>query len=480
MGLAAVLFGTAQVHGDPKEYKIQVKERREGEVKRCYSIEIKREFGGENFGCIEFVWDGDKLTSLGGGDLTRDRASYFLLLKKGRPQGVQEKSSSSFWYSAPFFVRGRDYGCFFTLAFYCELVVRADRKGKDIREAFLTVRDQSGWNLCAISDIPVYVGNIREAHVIADYYDKSKLPDWALERCSSNDCCGLIPWEHLEYIAKRAGTEGKYRLEEGEQEESGCNPSYHGSDESEDEGFSYDEDFSYGRDSRSNLSRTVLSTQDRIKALFEEDKARREKDPEREKERRMREESQIRACNRIRELIRMDLESRKIKEANKIEKNEIILEEPKVEDKKEEKLFNKSSKEDYFKGFDAFKDKLNAEFKAHFEKENSGKNEIKIGDKKSKEPEIFKSEDCFGFPESRFEFSEVMNSKPIKIEYKEERDKESFEEEEDEKEDVKIGQSEINFEKSPVESICNESSENSEKSEHRGKLLKYTSDSDDE
>ena len=225
---------------------------------------------------------------------------------------------------------------------------------------------------------------------------------------------------------------------------------------------------------------TKQTTSERIKALFEADWARREKDPEREKGRRMREKAAINTRNRIRELIRMDLESRKIKEGNKIEKNEIILEEPKVEDKKEEKLFNKSSKEDYFKGFDAFKDKLNAEFKAHFEKENSWKNEIKIGDKKSKEPEIFKSEDCFGFPESRFEFSEVMNSKPIKIEYKEERDKESFEEEEDEKEDVKIGQSEINFEKSPVESICNESSENSEKSEHRGKLLKYTSDSDDE
>ena len=128
-----------------------------------------------------------------------------------------------------------------------------------------------------------------------------------------------------------------------------------------------------------------MKASDRIKALFEEDKRRREKDLEREKERRMREEAQIRACNRIRELIRIDLESRElIKEDNKIGKNEIILEEPKCEDKKEEKLFEGFSKEDYFKGFDAFKDKLNAEFKTHFKKGRVEKNEITIEDEKRK------------------------------------------------------------------------------------------------
>ena len=87
--------------------------------------------------------------------------------------------------------------------------------------------------------------------------------------------------------------------------------------------------------------------------------------------------------------------------------------------------------EDYFKGFDAFKDKLSAEFKKNLEKSKSEKNEIKIEGKKSKEPEIFKSKDCFEFPESRFEFSEVVNPNPIKIEDKKEQKREHFEEEDD-------------------------------------------------
>ena len=114
----------------------------------------------------------------------------------------------------------------------------------------------------------------------------------------------------------------------------------------------------------------------------------------------MREEAQIRARNRIREFIRIDLGSRKIKEDNKIGKNEIIVEDQKCEDKKEEKLFEKSTKEDYFKGFDAFKENLSAEFKTHFKKGRVEKNEITIEDEKK---------------------------------------------EEDKKEDVKIGQSEITF-----------------------------------
>jgi len=144
----------------------------------------------------------------------------------------------------------------------------------------------------------------------------------------------------------------------------------------------------------------LIPTKARIKALFEADRARREKDPELEKERMRREKAAIDACNRIRELIRIDLGSRKIKEDKKTEKNEIILEEPKCEDKKEEKLFERNSKEDYFKGFDAFKENLSAEFKTHFKKGRVEKNEITIEDEKK---------------------------------------------EEDKKEDVKIGQSEITF-----------------------------------
>lgn len=145
-----------------------------------------------------------------------------------------------------------------------------------------------------------------------------------------------------------------------------------------------------------------LTTQARIKALFEEDKRRREKDPEREKERKMREEAQIRARNRIRELIRIDLESRElIKEDNKIGKNEIIVEDQKCEDKKEEKLFERNSKEDYFKGFDAFKEDLSAELKTHFKKGRVEKNEIIIEDEKKEEDKkedgkIDQSEITFG------------------------------------------------------------------------------------
>ena len=153
----------------------------------------------------------------------------------------------------------------------------------------------------------------------------------------------------------------------------------------------------------------------------------------------MREEAQIRARNRIRELIGIDLERRKIKEDKKIGKNEIILEEPKFEDKKEEKIFEGFSKEDYFKGFDAFKENLSAEFK-----------------------KIFKSKDCFEFSGSRFEFSEVVNSNRMKIE--------------DKKEDTKIDQREITFgNKSLAESIYNDKS--SKKSE---KLDGDYSSSDDE
>lgn len=127
---------------------------------------------------------------------------------------------------------------------------------------------------------------------------------------------------------------------------------------------------------------------------------------------------QIQTRNRIRELIRIDPESRKLKEDKTIGKNEIILEEPMCEDKKERKFFERFSKEDYFKGFDAFKENLSAEFKKNPKKNKSEKNEVKIESKKSKEPEIFKSKDCFEFPENRFKFPEVVNANRIKIEDK--------------------------------------------------------------
>jgi len=207
--------------------------------------------------------------------------------------------------------------------------------------------------------------------------------------------------------------------------------------ESENEEAKKEEDDEEGSGSRKSFESKEkgrrykpMTTSERIKALFEEDKRRREKDPELEKERMRREKAVISACNRIRELIRIDLESRKlIKEGNKIGKNEIILEEPKCEDKKEEKLFERNSKEDYFKGFDAFKEDLSAEFETHFKKGRVEKNEITIEDEKK---------------------------------------------EEDKKEDVKIDQSEITFgNKSLAESICNKSS-------GRENLSKFAFDSDDE
>ena len=64
-----------------------------------------------------------------------------------------------------------------------------------------------------------------------------------------------------------------------------------------------------------------------------------------------REKAVINARNRIRELIRIDLESRKIKEDKKIGKNEIILEGAIVEDENGvgEKVFDDEGV-CYFKG----------------------------------------------------------------------------------------------------------------------------------
>lgn len=163
-------------------------------------------------------------------------------------------------------------------------------------------------------------------------------------------------------------------------------------------------------------SEELSPTQARIKALFEADGARREKDPELEKERMRREKAVISARNRIREFIRIDLESRKIKEDKKIGKNEIILEGAKCEDKKEEKLFEGFSKEDYFKGFDAFKENLSSEFKARLKKGKVEKNEIIIEDEKKEEDKkedkkIDQSEITFG---NKSLAESIYNDKSIK------------------------------------------------------------------
>ena len=130
------------------------------------------------------------------------------------------------------------------------------------------------------------------------------------------------------------------------------------------------------------LEKELNSARVRIKALFKREQFMREKDPERKQEITMMNEVVINARNRIRELVKIDSESRKLKEGNKIEKNEIILEEPKFEDKKDGKLFEPLSNEDYFKGFDAFKEKLSAEFKKNLKKRKSKKNKIMIEGKK--------------------------------------------------------------------------------------------------
>ena len=130
------------------------------------------------------------------------------------------------------------------------------------------------------------------------------------------------------------------------------------------------------------LEKELTPAQVRIRALFKREQFMRGKDPERKQEIRMMNEAVINARNRIRELIKIDPESRKLKEGNKIEKNEIIIEEPKFEDKKDGKLPEPLSNKDYFKGFGAFKEELSAEFKKNLKKRKSKKNKIMIEDKK--------------------------------------------------------------------------------------------------
>ena len=419
MGLAAVPFGTAQVHGEPFSYRVNVERYEQDGVLR-FEIKVKGLSqdgvfsGGER---VQIAWQ------------LEDGWSPCLCcnpLKEGK-KGMVDRCSI-FTVKSLSYLPSKEYEVnFITKRREVRFgLICMSEEGEVKNVVFLVdALNEPESNVIVYSDVPVFfVGKFALA---------------ATNNIGNREQLLLL---HLkeEFFNRLVEKSRIVVLEENE------------SDEEEDE---CDEE-----------PAKPMKASDRIKALFEEDKRRREKDPELEKERMWREKATINARNRIRELIRMDLESRKIKEANKIEKNEIILEEPKVEDKKEEKLFNKSSKEDYFKGFDAFKEKLSREFKAHFEKENSGKNEIKIGDKKSKEPEIFKSEDCFEFPESRFEFSEVVNPNPIKIE--------------DKKEDVKIDRIDITFgKKSLAESICNDkSSEKSEKSDDEDSVSKLTLGSD--
>ena len=413
MGLAAVPFGTAQVHGDPIEYKIQVKERREGEVERHYSIELKREFGGENFACMEFVWTGKKLTKLRGVDSRECGYSLFMFRKMGKLKSRRNAFASSFWHVASFFIDCGEKCKVLAPSFRSELIVKTNGDEGDFFEAFLLIQGNEQYSqnqkLPIISDIPVHTNGVEKVYVIGDRYDTSKVPDCVLEDS----------YKGISYNSHMRGEES-----ESSESEEGVTDEVSEDNESKE------------KEPEKRTEAKSMTTSERIKALFKADRARREKDPEREKERRMREEAQIRACDRIRKLIRIDRARREIKENDKIGENEIRLEEPKVEDEKKEKLFDPLSKEDYFKGFDAFKENLAKDMTKSFSNliakdAKRVKGGTGIGEKKSKEPEIFNSEDCFEFSESRLEFSEIVNPNQIKIE--------------DKKEDEKIDQSEINF-----------------------------------
>ena len=277
MGLAAVPFGTAQVHGKPTEYRIEVKRVNEEyrfKVTVAYSFKMEVVEKSDE---MKIVW-------------VRGLPRLFLSTKEHM---IKESSVS---------IRKMSFNSFEDATVYIPSFAGVNRPIID--------------NLVRITRVPSFVKR------------------WFCEA------------EEGGYVAKFDACE--------EEEEN-------------------------------DRSAKPLTAKARIKALFEADRARREKDPELEKERMRREKAVINARNRIREFIRIDLESRKIKEGNKIGKNEIILEEPKCEDKKEEMskvFFSKLSKEDYFKGFDAFKDKLNAEFKARLKKGKVEKNEITIEDGK--------------------------------------------------------------------------------------------------
>ena len=492
MGLAAVPFGTAQVHGDPVKYKVEVtkEETHTGwrffigaacivgtELNQdCVRVEIALNKDENSVPCISYVSDGSCALQLLWGEV-------------GNYNGV--RVHRMIFYIKEKNIRSLNRVVLFRL-YYC----LSGGMGMDVGEVMASfcahsMRFPADVSICVDSNIPVSfkgrfcsatTNNPTNKGVFFDHgasmfpYDRPvdkedlKVIDMRIESREKQieqmrkDRIG----KKLTSKEKRKGDISKSFLERLHQL-----PCKAKKDEEPTE---------------------PVATRDRISSLFESDRARREKDPELEKERMRREKAAISARNRIREFIRIDLESRKIKESNKIEKNEIILEDPKVEDKKEEMskvFFSKLSREDYFKGFDAFKENLSAEFEKNLKRNKSEKNEIKIEDKKSKDPEIFNSEDCFGLPESRLEFSEIMNSKPIKIEYKEERNKDSFEEEEKEEEDVKISQSEITFgNKSLAESIYNNKSskksgksnksddEDSEKSDDRDSVSKLTLGSD--
>jgi len=446
MGLVAVPLGTAQVHGKPTEYRIEVKR-----VNEEYRFKVTVAYSFK----MEVVEKSDEMKIVWVRGLPRLFLSTKEHVIKESSVSIRKMSFNSFedatMYVPSFYIASANHGN----AFFCQLVLIPEKfDDKDFEDAILLVMpggEQTKDDVVdIISDVPVGFAGISRP-TIDNLVRITRASPFVKRWFREAEKMGF-------YVAKFDA------CEEEEDEES------EGSDrnkiESENEEAKKEEDDGEESGSRKSFEikekpkENPIPTQARIKALFEADRARREKDPELEKERMWREKATINARNRIREFIRIDPESRKIKEDNKIGKNEIIVEDQKCEDKKEEKLFERNAKEDYFKGFDAFKENLSAEFKKNLEKSKSGKNEIKIEGKKSKEPEIFKSEDCFEFPENRFEFSEVVNPNPMKIE--------------DKKEDVKIDQSEITFgNKSLAESICNKSSD-------RENLSKFAFDSDDE
>jgi hypothetical protein len=499
MGLAAVPFGTAQVHGEGDRILIKVEKYvlREG----VYDIDIKvQQFCDGKLmhkSVIEYWWDEVSFKLKGSVDIfpKNNEGSSF------RDRGKSVEGTGFLHGVIPGIIRDGTHIASFNAMDYSERDVskRWLFTGclfwfkRTFEDVMLVLCIDGGEPLRILSDVPVLVlKNCRNIpdNVVCGYDKTFRFADAEslVRGCSRPACLKTIPaslecflLEELYFGTKEDYEKERRRLEEEvkrveeeiakrrEEEMKKRRYSFYAEEEEEDdEGYVEIEE---------KLEPKPTPTQARIKALFEADRARREKDPELKKERMRREKAAINARNRIRDLIRIDLESRKIikviKEDEKTEKNEIILEEPKFEDKKEEKLFEGFSREDYFKGFDAFKENLSAEFKKNLKKDKSGKNAIKIEGKKSEEPEIFKSKDCFEFHESRFEFSEVGNPNQIKIEDKKE--------EEDKKEDAKINQSEITFgNKSLAESVYNDKSiEESDEFRSRKEKCLVSDDSED-
>ena len=433
MGLAAVPFGTAQVHGDPVEYKVKVIKKETDECRRCAIVVSCSLEEGIALQGISLYKDEDakpRVSFRGDGRCRFSSFNNVAVSSDAVWGGVHAYRVSSFIVKAG---RGGEAQRFRVDTYCC---LGGENTDFDRTVVSFCLPDSetlpSDISISVDSEVPVLFSGKFSSVKTNNPADEQRFSVYAQ--------CFSVPFS-FSYSLEEDKKSDRSEIKSGDEEE-----------ESEEE-----------------EPAKPMKASDRIKALFEADRARREKDPELEKERMRREKAVINARNRIREFIRIDLESRKIKEDKKIEKNEIIIKEP----KKEEKLFEGFSKEDYFKGFDAFKENLSSEFKKNLKKNKSEKNEIKIEGKKSKESEIFKSEDCFEFHESRFEFYEVGNPNQIKIEDKKE--------EEDKKEDAKIDQSEIAFgNKSLAESVYNDKSiEESDEFRSRKEKCLVSDDSED-